>query len=43
LRIAVDFVSALNQGVQTLDVNSLPAKEKAAWTKAQDYINARPF
>ncbi|PTB78608.1 PIN domain-like protein [Trichoderma longibrachiatum ATCC 18648] len=43
LRIAVDFVSALNQGVQTLDVSSLPAKEKAAWTKAQDYINARPF
>ncbi|UKZ93688.1 uncharacterized protein TrAFT101_008596 [Trichoderma asperellum] len=42
-RIAIDFVSALNQGVQTLDAASLPPNEKSAWTKAQDYINARPF
>ncbi|KAK4067032.1 uncharacterized protein Triagg1_8032 [Trichoderma aggressivum f. europaeum] len=43
LRIAIDFVSALNQGVQTLNDASLPANEKSAWTTAQDYINARPF
>lgn len=43
LRIAIDFVSALNQGVQTLNDPSLPANEKSAWTTAQDYINARPF
>ncbi|GFP55531.1 uncharacterized protein C139.01c [Trichoderma asperellum] len=42
-RIAIDFVSALNQGVQTLDAAALPPNEKSAWTKAQDYINARPF
>ncbi|UKZ72774.1 hypothetical protein TrVFT333_000409 [Trichoderma virens FT-333] len=42
-RTAIDFVSALNQGVQTLNDASLPANEKSAWTKAQDYINARPF
>ncbi|KAL5093034.1 hypothetical protein Trisim1_011830 [Trichoderma cf. simile WF8] len=43
LRTAIDFVSALNQGVQTLNDASLPANEKSAWSKAQDYINARPF
>ncbi|KAL7922452.1 temperature dependent protein affecting M2 dsRNA replication domain-containing protein [Trichoderma austrokoningii] len=43
LRIAIDFVSALNQGVQTLNSASLPPNEKSAWATAQDYINARPF
>lgn len=43
LRIAIDFVSALNLGVQTLDEASFPPNEKSAWTIAQDYINARPF
>jgi hypothetical protein len=41
--IALDFVRALNQGVQTLDAASLPPNEKSAWTKAHDYIAARPF
>ncbi|UKZ70548.1 uncharacterized protein TrAtP1_011528 [Trichoderma atroviride] len=43
LRIALDFVRALNQGVKTLDAASLPPNEKSVWTKAQDYITARPF
>lgn len=43
LQIALDFVTALNQGVQTLDAASLPPNEKLVWTKAQDYIKARPI
>lgn len=42
-RICVDFVNALNQGMQILGPDELPAADKAAWTKAQAYLDARPF
>lgn len=42
-RICVDFVNAVNQGVQTLDIKELPSADKTAWTKAQAYLDARPF
>ncbi|KAM5374860.1 hypothetical protein ACJZ2D_006204 [Fusarium nematophilum] len=42
-RIACDFVDALNKGVQVLDNDELPAADKAAWAKAQEYLDARPF
>lgn len=42
-RNCIDFVSALNQGVQTLDVKELPAVDKAEWAKAQKYLENRPF
>lgn len=41
--LCTDFVGALNQGVQTLDSKELPAADKAAWAKAQAYLDARPF
>ncbi|OAQ99497.1 hypothetical protein LLEC1_03728 [Akanthomyces lecanii] len=43
VRLVVDFVNAINQGVQTLDSKELPAEDKAAWAKAQAYLEARPF
>lgn len=42
-RLCTDFVGALNQGVQTLDSKEVPASDKAAWAKAQGYLDARPF
>ncbi|KAJ6438427.1 XPG N-terminal domain-containing protein [Purpureocillium lavendulum] len=42
-RLCTDFVGALNQGVQTIDSTELPATNKAAWTQAQRYLDARPF
>ncbi|PNY25324.1 Protein MKT1 [Tolypocladium capitatum] len=42
-RLCTDFVGALNQGVQTLDSKEVPAPDKAAWAKAQGYLDARPF
>lgn len=42
-RICVDFVNALNQGMQILGAEELSASNKAAWTKAQAYLDARPF
>jgi len=42
-RLCADFVGALNQGVQTVDSIELPAADKAAWAKAQRYLDARPF
>ncbi|OAA39953.1 XPG I-region protein [Metarhizium rileyi] len=42
-RICVDFVNALNQGMQTLGPDELSAVDKQAWTKAQAYLDARPF
>lgn len=41
--ICVDFVNALNQGVQTLAADELPKADKTAWVKAQAYLDARPF
>ncbi|QPG96803.1 hypothetical protein C2857_005296 [Epichloe festucae Fl1] len=41
--ICVDFVNALNQGVQTLATDELPKADKTAWLKAQAYLDARPF
>ena len=43
VRLVVDFVNAINQGLQTLDSKELPAEDKAAWAKAQAYLEARPF
>ncbi len=43
VRLVVDFVNAINQGLQTLDSKELPAEVKAAWAKAQGYLDARPF
>ncbi|KAJ6788843.1 hypothetical protein PWT90_06995 [Aphanocladium album] len=43
VRLVVDFVNAINQGLQTLDSRELPAEDKAAWAKAQAYLDARPF
>lgn len=40
---AVDFVRALNQGVQTLDKEQLSESDKTSWKKAQAYLDARPF
>ncbi|KHO01487.1 XPG I-region protein [Metarhizium album ARSEF 1941] len=42
-RICVDFISALNQGMQTLGSDELPAQDRTAWSKAQAYLDARPF
>ena len=42
-RLCVDFVNAINQGVQTLDIKELAAEDKKAWAKAQEYLEARPF
>ncbi|ODA79780.1 hypothetical protein RJ55_05374 [Drechmeria coniospora] len=42
-RLCVDFFSALNQGLQTLDIKELQETDKAAWAKAQAYLDARPF
>jgi hypothetical protein len=42
-RTSVDFVKALNQGVQTLDVKEISAADKAQWEKAEKYLDARPF
>ena len=38
-----DFVDAINKGVQTLSSKELKAEDKAAWAKAQEYLDARPF
>lgn len=43
LRLVVDFVNAINQGLQTLDSKELPAEDKTAWAKAQAFLDARPF
>lgn len=42
-RICAGFVDAINKGVQTLDNEELPAADKTAWSKAQEYLDARPF
>ncbi|EFY87968.1 XPG I-region protein [Metarhizium acridum CQMa 102] len=42
-RICVDFFNALNQGMQTLGSDELPAADKTAWSNAQAYLDARPF
>lgn len=42
-RVCCDLVSAINQGVQTVDTTLLSAAEKSSWAKAQDYLSARPF
>ena len=42
-RIVVDFINALNQGVQTLNAKELTAADREAWAKAQAYLDARPF
>jgi hypothetical protein len=42
-RISVDFVKAINQGVQTLDVREITAADKALWDKAEKYLDSRPF
>lgn len=42
-RLCTDFVGAINQGVQTIDSKELSAGDKAAWAKAQAYLDARPF
>lgn len=42
-RVCVDFVNAINQGVQTLALNELPKADKIAWAKAQAYLESRPF
>lgn len=39
----VDFVRSLNQGVQTLNNEEAPETDKAAWSTAQAYLDARPF
>ena len=43
MRLCVDFIGAVNQGLQTLDSKEFPVADKAAWTKAQEYLDARPF
>ncbi|KAG5977521.1 hypothetical protein E4U55_006724 [Claviceps digitariae] len=43
LRVCVDFVKAINQGVQTLAVDELPKADKFAWARAQAYLESRPF
>lgn len=42
-RVCVGFIDAINKGVQTLESSELPAADKSAWAKAQDYLDARPF
>lgn len=42
-RACTDLVSALNQGVQTLDSKEVSVEDKAAWARAQAYLDARPF
>lgn len=42
LQTVVDFVRALSQGVETLG-KELPEADKAAWKKAREYVDARPF
>ncbi|KAF4511090.1 hypothetical protein G6O67_002923 [Ophiocordyceps sinensis] len=42
-RLCTDFVSAINQGVQTVHSKELAPTDKAAWAKAQNYLDARPF
>lgn len=42
-RTACAFVDALNKGVQTLRDQELSKADKAAWAKAQEYLDARPF
>lgn len=41
-RLCTEFVGAINQGVQTIE-KELAAADKAAWAKAQSYLDARPF
>ncbi|KAF4584459.1 XPG I-region protein [Ophiocordyceps camponoti-floridani] len=41
--LCVDFIGAINQGVQTLDSKELAATDKDAWARAQAYLDARPF
>ncbi|XWX02034.1 hypothetical protein V2A60_010066 [Cordyceps javanica] len=43
MRLVVDFVNAVNQGLQTLDSKELAVEDKTAWAKAQAYLDARPF
>lgn len=43
VRLVADFVYAINQGLQTLDNKELAVEDKAAWAKAQAYLEARPF
>lgn len=42
-RTACDFVKGLNTGLQTLTNDQFSVAEKAAWTNAQKYLDARPF
>lgn len=42
-RVCADFVGAIGKGVQTLDDKALIVTDKAAWAKAQEYLDARPF
>lgn len=43
MRLVVDFVNAVNQGLQTVDSKELAAEDKKAWANAQAYLEARPF
>ncbi|KAJ4268290.1 hypothetical protein NW762_002353 [Fusarium torreyae] len=42
-RVVRDFIDALAKGVQVLGADDLPVADKEAWTKAQAYLEARPF
>lgn len=42
-RACVEFVTAINEGIQQLGSDSLPPADKEAWARAQKYLEARPF
>ncbi|SCO83606.1 related to MKT1 protein [Fusarium oxysporum] len=42
-RVVRDFIDALVKGVKMLGTDELRAEDKDAWTKAQAYLEARPF
>ncbi|KAK5993456.1 Post-transcriptional regulator MKT1-like protein [Cladobotryum mycophilum] len=42
-QVCLEFINALYQGVQTLDSSLLPPADKAAWQRAWNYLDARPF
>lgn len=42
-RTCFDFVRALSQGVETLDEKQLSPIEKAVWSNAVKFMDARPF
>ena len=43
MHIAYDFFESLNKGVQILDSTELDPAHKAAWTTAQEFLDARPI